>query len=121
MSEDGLSPSDGAETENVADAELADVLDAYLADVEAGRAADAGRLLAEHPTIASRLRVCLAGLGLVEEEARALRRSGDRAASGPVPSELGDYRLLRRIGQGGMGVVYEAEQVSLGRRVALKV
>jgi outer membrane protein assembly factor BamB len=91
---------------------LARILDQYFADLQAGRAPDRAALIAAHPDLARELEHCLSGLDFVHHAGRASR---------DTPVQLGDYRIVREVGRGGMGVVYEAEQLSLHRRVALKV
>lgn len=46
---------------------------------------------------------------------------GRATLAGRAFERLGDFRLVQEIGRGGMGIVYEAEQETLGRRVAIKV
>ncbi len=104
------------------DDELSRVLADYLAEVEAGRAVDPLELIEKHPAIADRLRTCLKGLHMVEEFACSIGAgSPARDASALDGPTLGDFRIVRTLGRGGMGVVYEAVQRSLERRVALKV
>jgi tetratricopeptide (TPR) repeat protein len=106
------------------DLRLTQVLDAYLAGLPKGTAPDPNELLAQHPDLADDLRECLDCLAFIHEAARPADADGpqsDAASQEPGSRELGDFRILREIGKGGMGVVYEAEQLSLGRRVALKV
>ena len=107
------------------EARLVQVLDAYLAALHEGTPADPAELLARYPDLADDLRECLASLEFIR---RAEVQPEQWSAGGLVPGEgdslarlLGDFRILREVGRGGMGVVYEAEQVSLHRRVALKV
>ena len=56
---------------------------------------------------------------------RPVGRRRAKSSSRPAPAvglrRLGDYTLLRELGRGGMGIVYEAEHESLKNRVALKV
>ncbi len=107
--------------------EARDVLLNLLAEEFAARHRAGGRPRLEeycerHPEIAEDIRSLFPAL--VElERARADAGAAPAAAVADARplADLGEFRLLREVGRGGMGVVYEAEQVALGRRVALKL
>ena len=98
-------------------------MEAYCAALRRGERPDRERLIEKYPSLAQDLRECLDGLELIQRIDPRLVPDDAAGEAGSLPKRgvLGDFQILREIGCGGMGVVYEAEQISLGRRVALKV
>jgi serine/threonine protein kinase len=125
-----IEPCPGAVEEAVQDddSRVIAALEEYLSACEQGRRPGRSRFLGQHPEIADRLEECLESLDYLRDAAShfgplSLDATSPHRSSGEIaPNQrLGDYQLLREIGRGGMGVVYEAIQISLGRRVALKL
>jgi serine/threonine protein kinase len=104
---------------------LALVLDQYMSELEmTGLPPDIDRLANDHPDLAVELRSYADSLQVLHQMTTGLR---PESAQPPSPTtsnrakRLGDYEIIREVGRGGMGVVYEARQLSLNRLVALKV
>jgi serine/threonine protein kinase/WD40 repeat protein len=80
----------------------------------------------KHPELAERIRALFPTLVAIEEvgplgEGEAISSARKVPGDSKIPEHLGEYRIVREVAHGGMGVVYEAVQESLGRHVALKV
>jgi hypothetical protein len=97
--------------------------------LQAGEPIDVEELTRRHPGYADRIRRLLPSLEMLAEVGRTSLRppTVDFPTTVPLnpsqsgPFELGDYHVCQIIGRGGMGIVYEAIQISLNRRVALKI
>lgn len=97
--------------------------DSFVARFRKGERPSIDEFALCYPEMADELRELLSALVLLEQNAAPAFDDGfSEHKSGIVtPKEIGDFTIVREIGRGGMGVVYEAVQQSLGRHVALKV
>jgi serine/threonine protein kinase/TPR repeat protein len=99
-----------------------ELAESFVARFRSGERPSIDEYARKYPELADELRELLPALVMLEQHGSPEDTGGlGGAAPRPAPRELGDFTIVREIGRGGMGVVYEAVQQSLGRHVALKV
>jgi eukaryotic-like serine/threonine-protein kinase len=105
---------------------LGAIADEFVEAFRQGQRPSVEEFARRYPAHADEIRALLPAMVLMEkakagDDSAGQRRQAHAAAAAAPLRQLGDYAILREVGRGGMGVVYEAQQLSLGRHVAIKV
>jgi eukaryotic-like serine/threonine-protein kinase len=105
---------------------LASLAEEFVERYRRGERPSLSEYIARYPDEAERIKHLFPALVEMEQLGSVGGQAGGNLAGaspgrGRVPVQLGEYRIVREVARGGMGVVYEAVQESLGRHVALKV
>jgi serine/threonine protein kinase len=105
------------------DALLAELADEFTARLRAGEVVGVDEYVVKHPGLAADIEDLFPTIVAVEgiRQDLAPAGTGSRDTFQLATNQLGEFQLLREVGRGGMGIVYEAVQESLSRRVALKL
>ncbi len=103
--------------------QLDDLAEEFAERIRRGESPTVSEYATRHAELAAEIRDLFPTIAALERlKAKRAQPQGQPASLGGARLErLGDFHILREIGRGGMGIVYEAEQESLGRRVAIKV
>ncbi|WP_417387680.1 protein kinase domain-containing protein [Gimesia sp.] len=101
--------------------DLDQLADEFIAKIRQGDKPEISDYADRYPELAGEIEEIFPAIVALEGGKHAAQAQGKVSLGASAPEQLGDFKIVREIGRGGMGVVYEAIQESLNRRVALKL